>query len=336
MELEAKSGWTIGATRPAPQGSGRRSRLRRRRGIDTLVAAVLLAGCQSDGPSGPTAGSPTFDGSVAMDLVRQQVGFGPRVPGTPGHAAQLDWMLSRLGTVAPEVVTDTFDHVTTNGDSLRLFNVMARFAPENARRIVLLAHWDTRPTSDAEPDPADRALPIPGANDGASGTAVLLTLAELLGAQPPPVGIDLLLVDGEDYGPGVPDMFLGARHYAANLPAIGRPEYGVLLDMVGDLEPGFPVEGISARSADAVVQKVWAAAERLGYRDSFPTRVGPDVIDDHVPLIQAGLPTVAVIDFTYGPENAYWHTQDDVPENVSASTLEMVGRVITELVYSGG
>lgn len=314
--------------------------LSRRRGLrytmGTFVVLASLAACQSDDPAGPTPGSPAFDGLTAMDLVREQVDFGPRVPGTPGHSAQLDWMLERLGAVAPELEADTFAHVTTGGDTLQLVNVMARFAPENTRRIVLLAHWDTRPTSDAEPDPADRALPIPGANDGASGTAVLLVLADLFGAQAPPVGVDLLFVDGEDYGPGVDDMFLGARHYASSLPAVGRPVYGLLLDMVGDADPSFPVEGISARAANVVVQKVWRAAERLGYRDYFPSRVGPDVMDDHVPLIQAGLPTANVIDFTYGPGNGYWHTQDDTPANVSAATLGMVGQVVTELVYAGG
>jgi Zn-dependent M28 family amino/carboxypeptidase len=278
-----------------------------------------------------------FDGGSAMSLVHDQVNFGPRVPGTPGHAAQLEWMIERLGAVAPEVSADTFQVVTTASDSLTLVNVQARFRPDLSRRILLLAHWDTRPTSDQESDTSLRSMPLPGANDGASGTAVLLALAELMGANPPPLGVDLLFVDGEDYGPGVEDMLLGARHYAEGIPELAqRPVYGLLLDMVGDADPSFPVEGNSAQSANVVVQKVWRAAERLGYRDYFPTAVGARLTDDHVPLIEAGLPTANLIDFTYGPGNAYWHTQQDVPENLSASTLEMVGRVVTELVYSGG
>lgn len=313
----------------------------RTRGLDLVatvfVGVALLAGCGSEGPSGPTPGSPSFDGESAMSLVRDQVNFGPRVPGTPGHAAQLDWMLARLAAVAPEVSADTFQFVTTASDSLTLVNVQARFQPDLSRRILLLAHWDTRPTSDQESDPALRAMPLAGANDGASGTAVLLELAELMGENPPPVGVDLLLVDGEDYGPGVEDMLLGARHYAEGIPGLAqRPVYGLLLDMVGDADPSFPVEGNSAQAANVVVQKVWRAAARLGYRDYFPTTVGARLTDDHVPLIAAGLPTANLIDFTYGPGNAYWHTQQDVPENLSASTLEMVGRVVTELVYSGG
>lgn len=308
----------------------------------TLLLAGVLAACD-DAPAGPTPGRPAFDGGAAMELVRRQVAFGPRVPGTDGHERQLAWMLARLDSLAPRVVADTFPHVTAAGDSLTLVNVVARFAPEASRRILFLAHWDTRPTSDEEADSAARALPVPGANDGASGTAVLLQLASIMAETPPPVGVDLLLVDGEDYGPGVEDMLLGARRYAVALEEGGdevlgapRPVYGVLLDMVGDADPRFPVEGYSAQFANPVVRKVWRIAERLGYEESFPTRVGRNLTDDHVPLNQAGLPTVNVVDFTYGPANAYWHTQQDVPDHVSPSTLEMVGEVVTELVYSGG
>lgn len=310
------------------------------------LVAVSVVGLQAcdDAPAGPTPGRPGFDGEAAMELVRKQVDFGPRVPGMEGHAAQLEWMMARLDSTAAEVVADTFTHVTTeSGDTLTLTNVLGRFAPDESRRILLLAHWDTRPTSDQAADSAARATPVPGANDGASGTAVLLALAEILAASPPPVGVDILLVDGEDYGPGVEDMLLGAKRYAeafaSDAPEVyggPRPVYGVLLDMVGDADPRFPVEGYSAQFANAVVRKVWGAAERLGLEDIFPNTVGQNLTDDHVPLIEAGLSTANIIDFTYGPGNAYWHTPDDVPENVSAATLGMVGEVVTELVYSGG
>jgi glutaminyl-peptide cyclotransferase len=301
------------------------------------LALAFAVGSCVERPEGPTPGRPTFDGAAAMELVRKQVGFGPRVPGTEGHDAQLRWMLARLDSLAPVVRADTFTHVTsTSADTLTLVNVLARFAPDASRRILLLAHWDTRPTSDAEPDSAARSLPVPGANDGASGVAVLLTLAELLSEAPPPQGVDHLYVDGEDYGPGVDDMLLGARRYAETVPADDRPVYAVLLDMVGDADALFPVEGYSAQAAGVVVQKVWRAAERLGYRSHFPSSVGRDLIDDHVPLIEAGIPTANVIDFSYGPGNAYWHTGADTPDKVSGETLGIVGEVVTELVYSGG
>jgi hypothetical protein len=306
--------------------------------LRAVVAVLLIGACQeTQVPIGPTPGRPRFDGDVAMDLVRAQVDFGPRVPGRPGHASQLEWMLSRLDGLAGEVSVDTFSHVTQEGDSLTLYNVSARFRPEAARRILILTHWDTRPRSDQAQDPADQATPVPGANDGASGTAVLLGLATLLDETAPPLGVDLLFVDGEDYGPTSEDMVLGAARYAGRLDSLSiRPIYGLLLDMVGDADPLFEIEELSAQAANVVVQKVWRAAERLGYRDEFPNRVGQRVYDDHVPLIEAGLPTANLIDFTYGPSNRYWHTPQDTPDRVSPVTLEMVGEVVAELIYSGG
>jgi len=246
-------------------------------------------------------------------------------------------MVSLLDSVAPEVTVDTFPHVTTSGDSLTLYNVSVRFRPEATRRILVLTHWDTRPRSDNATDPALQEIPIPGANDGASGTAVLLEVARLMAGVDPPLGVDLLFVDGEDYGPTADDMFLGARRYADNLDRLStRPVYGLLLDMVGDVEPLFLTDDLSVQAANVVVQKVWRAAERLGYREYFPNRVANRVYDDHVPLIEAGLATADIIDLDYGPNNAYWHTPDDALEHVSATTLEMVGEVVLELIYSGG
>ena len=310
------------------------------RRLGPVAHAVLLLGAvacgDSDGVSGPTPGRPSFDGEAALALVREQVAFGPRVPGSEGHARQLAWMVSRLDTLAAEVAVDTFTHRTAAGETLTLYNVLARFRPEATRRILLLAHWDTRPRSDASADPALRDTPVPGANDGASGTAVLLVLAELLSRDPPPMGVDLLFTDGEDYGPGVDDMLLGARRYASMLPDEGRPVYGLLLDMVGDADASFPPEELSVQRANVVVLKVQRVAERLGYQSYFPSRVGPRLVDDHVPLLDAGLPTANLVDFSYGPGNSYWHTPEDTPDRLSAATLELVGEVVAELVYSGG
>lgn len=273
-----------------------------------------------------------------MELVRRQVAFGPRVPGEPGHAEQLAWMRTTLDSLADELVVDSFTVATTSGDSLRLTNLIARFRPAEKRRILILTHWDTRPISDNAKEPERQAIPVPGANDGASGTAILIELARLFHGQAPPMGIDLLFVDGEDYGPGGDDMYFGSKRYAEGLaePGTVRPIYGVLLDMVGDVDAKFPVEEYSVEYARPVVNKVWGTARRLGYGDAFPQSVQGPIGDDHVPLIDAGLPTADVIDFSYGPGNAWWHTPDDTPEHVSAATLEMVGEVMAELVYSGG
>lgn len=279
---------------------------------------------------------PNFHGSNAFALLERQVAFGPRVPGTEGHAAQLGWMREWLQLRADTLLEQPFTHTTGEGEVLHLTNLFARWRPEQRQRLLLLAHWDTRPISDNARDPAERGTPVPGANDGASGTAVLLHLAELLRRERPPIGVDVLLVDGEDHGPEIDDMLLGSRWFAANLPRGYAPMYGVLLDMVADRDPQFPIEGYSAELAPRVARRVWGVAASLGYEQVFPPRVGQQVMDDHVPLNRAGIETVSVIDFDYGPGNRLWHTPRDVPANTSAATLEIVGEVVTELVYRGG
>ena len=192
-----------------------------------LVTVVLLVGaCQeTQAPVGPTPGRPRFDGAAAMEHVETQVAFGPRVPGTEGHRLQLDWMVARLDSLSPDVSVDTFTHVATSGDTLGLFNVTARFQPEATRRILLLAHWDTRPRSDQAADAEQQEIPVPGANDGASGTAVLLELAEVLAGVAAPMGIDLLFVDGEDYGPELEDMLLGGSAVRRHSGRAGHQAY---------------------------------------------------------------------------------------------------------------
>lgn len=275
---------------------------------------------------------PGFDGEAAHELLARQVAFGPRIPGTAGHQAQLAWMREYLEARADTVIVQDFTFTTSGGETLALTNLFARFRPEAQDRLLLVAHWDTRPKADQSKDPAEREMPVLGANDGASGTAVLLHLAELLRQQPPPIGVDLLLVDGEDYGPGGEDMYLGARHFAENPPAGYRPLYGVLVDMVGDQDPRFPVEGYSQDAAPEVVQRVWAVARDLGYAELFPTTPGGYIEDDHVPLNRAGIRTINIIDFDY----PHWHTPRDVVENTSPRGLGVVGEVLAELVYRGG
>lgn len=303
-----------------------------------MALVVASTGChEAAAPSGPRVERPSFSGSRAFAHVQTQVGFGPRIPGTEGHARQLAWMLEFLGSRADTVVADTFAHTTAAGDSLALVNVIARFEPAAQRSLLLLTHWDTRPLADQSRTEADRERPVPGANDGASGVAVLLELADMMATQPPNVGVDLLFVDGEDYGPGTADMFLGARRFAATLEeGARRPSYALLLDMVGDADPSFPAEAYSSEIAPQVVQRIWGVARDLGYGHYFPLRVGQRVNDDHLALNEVGIPTVDLIDFEYGPNNALWHTPEDVPDNVSATTLGMVGEVVAELLYRGG
>jgi glutaminyl-peptide cyclotransferase len=277
---------------------------------------------------------PPFSADAAHALLRQQVEFGPRVPGLPGHEAQLAWMLAFLGERADSVMTQPFTHTAADGTTLRMTNVFARFRPDAPHRILLVAHWDTRPTADMDPDRPDE--PIAGANDGASGTAVLLELANVLSSHSAPIGVDLLFVDGEDYGPGEAHMYLGAKHFAANQPGGYRPLYGIVVDMVADRTPLFPMEGNSIDLAPEVVGRVWGVAEQVGLGHVFPRRNGGWITDDHIPLNKVGIRTIVVIDFDYGPGNAFWHTHQDTVENTAPDGLGYVGRVLAALIYSGG
>lgn len=316
--------------------------------ISALGAALLLA-CsggarQTDETNGAAAPLPAdsqtvapvqvpaFDADAAHALLVRQVQFGPRVPGTSGHRQQLVWMLEYLRARADTTYTQPFTHVSGER-TLQLSNVVARFNPNMERRLLLLAHWDTRPTADAELDESLRDQPIDGANDGASGTAVLLQLADILARTAPPIGVDLLLTDGEDWAPG--EMYLGATHFAANLGGY-RPMYAVLVDMVGDTDPSFPVEGNSRDLAPEVVQRVWGLAREIGLGAYFPTTSQGYITDDHIPLNNAGIRTINIIDFQYGPANSFWHTHQDVVGNTAPTGLGLVGRLLTELVYRGG
>ena len=237
---------------------------------------------------------------------------------------------------ADTVVLQPFTHVTGDGTSLELTNVLARFRPGAATRVLLVAHWDTRPRADMETDARKRELPIAGANDGASGTAVLLELANVLSRHSPPIGVDLLFVDGEDYGPGGDDMYLGAKHFAAHpLPAY-RPLYGILVDMVADQAPVFFLEGNSRDMAPEVVERVWRIAEQIGLGHIFVRSPGGYITDDHVHLNRGGIRTIDIIDFDFGPGNSFWHTHQDALENTSAIGPGAVGRVLTTLIFNGG
>lgn len=282
---------------------------------------------------GALADRPTFDGAAAFSLLETQVAFGPRIPGSQGREDQLAWMQELLGPLADTVFTDDFTYSASDGNELALTNLHARFGPTSGPRVLLLTHWDTRPWADQSANEDEREQPVPGANDGASGTAILLGLAAMFHEQAPPLGVELLFVDGEDYGPGTEDMFLGARHYAETRAADDSPIFGILLDMVGDAQPRFPTEPYSVEAASQVVQRVWGIARQLGYGSFFPMDMGARIQDDHLPLISAGIPTINIIDFDYGPSHSYWHTLEDTPDKTSPRTLAMVGEVVAEVVY---
>ena len=304
-----------------------------------IAAMVSLVTAACGGGAAPAEAGAGFDGDRAYALVERLVDFGPRVPGTPAHAEALAWMTGYLRERADTVLQIPFTHVTGAGDTLSLTNVWARFEPDASSRILLLAHWDSRPVAENAADPAARRQPVPGANDGASGVAVLLEIADALALQPPEIGIDILLTDGEDWGhdpetlaTDTDDMLLGARHFAREQAPTYRPLFAILLDLVGDRDPRFPQEAYSRQYAPEVVHRVWDVAEELGHGDVFVPRLGEAVMDDHVPLNEAGIRTIDIIDFDY----PYWHTPEDTVDKVSARTLEIVGEVVLAVIRRQG
>jgi Zn-dependent M28 family amino/carboxypeptidase len=302
-----------------------------------LLGVLLAAAC---GDRARTA----FDGDQAYRYVATQLEFGPRVPGTEGHRRMGAWLVDQMRERADTVVVQDWVHVTAAGDSLPMRNVLARFRAASPERVLYLAHWDTRPISENARDSAHRLLPVPGANDGGSGVAVLLALADLFVRTPPVYGVDLLFVDGEDYGDfdadsgrGV-DVFIGSRWFAANLPSPDyQPLFGVLFDMVADKELRIYQESISAQRAPEVVARVWQTAADLGYGEYFVPQVRYTVKDDHVPLLERGLRVIDVVDIEYTCETAncqpnWHHTPDDTIDKVSARSLQIVGDVAATLV----
>lgn len=302
-----------------------------------LACALLLLGACDRKETLPTT---PFDGEVARGYVKTQLDFGARVPGTDAARKAGDWIAAEMRQRADTVIEQRWNHVTAKGDTLPLRNIFARFRPQATTRILYITHWDSRPVSDQAEDPARRSLPVPGANDGASGVALFIALGDVLKKTPPTVGVDLLFVDGEDYGTFGPpdvDVLLGSTYFAATMPAGYQPIFGVLFDMIGDADLEIPQEGNSLERAPEVVSRVWDTAAKLGYQRYFPPRDGGAITDDHIPLLDKGLRVVDVIDINYlGPPGSskpnYHHTPDDTLDKVSAQSLKIVGDVALALI----
>lgn len=307
--------------------------------ISKIVCLLLLCGLMLSltlgcSPSADVAKDiPAFDGDKAFDLLKKQVDMGPRYPGVAGHVACSDFIVAQLKPYADEVTVQEFRQ-TVAGRDLDLRNVIAKFNKDAKQWIILAAHWDTRPFADMEVTASKRAKPILGANDGASGVAVLLELARLFAQRQPKVGVMMVFFDGEDYTPNPPtaeDMFLGSKYFASSLDRKTKAQvkYGILLDMIGDKNLDIHEEAQSVEAAPEVVRNVWDTAESLGYGKSFIASRKYSISDDHIPLIRAGIKCIDVIDFNYGS----WHTLDDTVDKCSAESLKTVGEVIAHVVY---
>jgi len=280
---------------------------------------------------------PPFHGQRAMNLLITQCEFGPRFPGSNGHTQMKMFMKSFLLPLADSlyIMDEKISHPYERR-YITLTNYLARYNLDAAYRIMLMAHWDTREFADQDLNPENRFLPILGANDGASGVAVLLTLAEILYTLPPlNIGVDFLFVDGEDMGKsGDPEKFgLGTQAFAKNVPE-PKPQFAICIDMVADQDQHFPMEQFSLQQAPEVVQSIWTLANDLGY-PQFENRIGPAVMDDHYFLYKyAKIPAIDIIDFEYPNKDVnYWHTLQDTPKNCSAESLTAVGSVMTHFIY---
>jgi hypothetical protein len=287
---------------------------------------------------------PNFDQNKALEWVKKQVAFGPRVPNSAGHQQCGDFLIKTLQSLADTLVVQKATVVSFDEKQLKIRNIIASFDPENESRIMLCAHWDSRPFSDQ--DASVKTKPIPGANDGGSGVAVLLEIARLLKAQKPRIGVDIILFDAEDYGQ--PDGMLqqekadsyclGSQYWAKNLHQPNYlPRFGILLDMVGGPNATFTREGGSVQNAPDVVQKVWNAGNRIGYGNNFVNDQTRAIIDDHYYINNiAKIPTIDIIQCDRNTSSnfyKYWHTLQDTPENLDAGTLKAVGQTLLEVVF---
>lgn len=300
-----------------------------------LVAlSILPVGCGGKVRPAASAPSPTFeysfDGQRALQDIKTQCAFGPRVPGQPGHARCAKWIQSQLQKTADEVTLQRFEQ-TLGGKSVNFTNIIAVYGRQTPRSLALCAHWDTRPFADQELDADKAAKPIPGANDGASGVAVLLEMGRLFKQKPPPDGVVMVFFDGEDYGKTSAEMFIGSRYFAKRWKSVlpVKPWRGILLDMVGAADIRIPREAMSDSAAPELLDAIYQRARDANLSHVFPDEAGKPINDDHIPLIEAGIPTVDLISFEY----AWWHTLEDTPDKCSASSLKAVGEVVARTVY---
>ena len=295
--------------------------------IEWMFVAVVMAlvGCGAKTAShlpAPPASSGPSDATRAYADLKKQVAFGPRTPGSVGAAACRDWAIAEFSKALGVPAKRQDFTMLARGSRIAMTNVLAHYNPTAKRQIMLCAHWDSRPSADMEISADKKRKPIPGANDGASGVAVLLEVARQLKSSGVEVGVQFVLFDGEDYGPGIQDMFLGAKYYAKN-PILGRPEYAILIDMIGDKDLQIGREYNSDRAAKDINDRVFGAAAKLGVKE-FINAPGHEIMDDHLELQRIGWKAIDLIDFDY----AAWHTLDDTPEQCSGESLKKVADVL--------
>ena len=307
-----------------------------------IALVTLMTACGSTGNNDntdtATATSTTtlkaFDGNGALELTRQQCEFGPRVPGTPAHAKCADWLMATLQASCDTVIMQTGTVQTATEGKLGIKNIIGCINPDASQRLLLLAHWDTRPWADNDPDPANHSKPVMGANDGASGVGVLLQLARQLKADGTTLGVDIVLVDAEDMGvnDNEDSWALGTQYWASHPHVQGyKPLFGILLDMVGASDATFTREYYSTQYAGGFVDLVWGNAAG----SHFINAQGGAVTDDHIFVNRAGIPCVDIIDMRSDSDTGFcpeWHTVNDTMDAIDAATLAEVGQTLLNVI----
>ncbi len=290
--------------------------------------------------------SPDFDADSAYAFVEKQVSFGPRVPNTSQHIACGDYLVSQLKSFGAEVHEQKAVVTAYNRTKLNARNIIGSYGLDKEKRVLLFAHWDTRPYSDHDSNPDNHNKPILGANDAGSGVGVLLEVARVLQSKSPEVGVDIIFFDAEDYGPPAfmdnqPEgewWCLGSQYWSKNPHLSGyKAKYGILLDMVGAANATFYREPFSKRYAANIIEKVWSNARQLGYGRYFISKDGGGVMDDHVPVNEnMRIPSIDIIDYKLDANHGFfphWHTQKDDMSIISKETLKAVGQTVLEVVY---
>lgn len=315
------------------------------------LIVVILSSCQQKPTPVPVTSPqvaviPDFSADSAYIFIAQQVAFGPRIPNTSAHKKCAEYLSATLKQTGATVVEQPFQATAFNGTLLNGVNIIGSFNPEATRRILLFAHWDTRPWADNDPDEANRNQPVTGANDAASGVGVLLEVARQLGLKAPSAGVDVVLFDAEDYG--APESWqgndphtwcLGSQYWSKNPHTPGyKASFGILLDMVGAPGATFYREQISEYYARDIVTKVWSAAHQLGHQRFFINKPGGSITDDHLYVNRlAGIPSANIIHYDSNSEKGfgnYWHTVNDTMENIDRTTLQAVGTTLMSVIYN--
>ena len=322
-----------------------------------LLFLLLVISCGNSKKTATTSAAvsanvkvgPVFSADSAYAFCAEQCAFGPRTMNSEGHDKCGQWIQTKFKQYGMQVQTQQAVLKLYDGTPVNATNIIASYKPDEANRILLCAHWDTRPWSDNDPNEANWHTPVDGANDGASGVAVLLEVARLLNLSDSlALGVDFICFDAEDSGypqwangvdPGN-TWALGSQHWAANLHKNGyMPRFGILLDMVGGQGAKFYKEGFSVEYASNIVDKVWTAAHAIGYGSRFPMADGGYITDAHVPCNElAHIPVIDIVPYypdcptsNFGPT---WHTVNDNMANIDRTTLEAVGQTIVQVLFS--